>query len=116
MSEERAPYMADQPALEVKKVVFSISTEGASIGVELEGCDPYILWLPGASLAEATSRYLPRALREARERFGTEHRYPPYQAPPGTAPAPAPRTTRTPGRPKPAPPSVQPDATRPTLF
>lgn len=89
MSEE-----IEQPGYRVTKIVLKLEPEGAAIGIEAEGCDPYIVWVPGESMVGALER-LAGVIADAQRHWTTvQLRYPSYQSPTTTAP-PVTRTTRT---------------------
>jgi hypothetical protein len=85
---------------EALKIVITLKDGRGSIGVQRAGCDPFLLPLPDASLANTIAR-LPDALVEADARWRAQRQYPKYTrpAPPPRPPTPARAIRVTPARP-----------------
>ena len=117
MSEERAEYLVSEAGTErpLRKVVLSLSDGGASIGIELEGCDPYIRWIPEGKLADAITG-LHHAIAQAQALWTFQARHPEYARPAGEASSPPiARTSQTP-RPAPQTQANEPGARQNKLF
>lgn len=85
------------PPPEALKIVITLKDGHGCIGIQREGCDPFLLPLPDAGLTNAIAR-LPEALVEASARWREQPRFPEYQrpVPPPAPPRPAvPPVTRT---------------------
>ena len=76
----------EAPATEALKIVITLKDGRGSIGAQRAGCDPFLLSLPDAGLANTLAR-LPDALAEADARWREQRQYPKYTRP---APPPAP--------------------------
>lgn len=87
---EPAPTPETTPTTENLKIVITLKGDRGWIGVQREGCDPYLVTMTDAELDKAFA-LIPEMLAEATARWREQPRFPAYQrpAPPPAAPRPA---------------------------